>query len=164
YEFSKEAAAGRFVDCGLRQQHPAWFSDDVIPQTYGGETFWDRDGRWFGVVVSQYGIIFNRDSCARLGLEREPDSWPDLADPRLIGEVALADPTKSGSVCEAFENMIQQQIQRRLAGLRRENVNGDAAKVEAEAIAEGWDDGLRLIQKIGANARYFTDTSQKPPI
>jgi hypothetical protein len=28
----------------------------------------------------------------------------------------------------------------------------------------GWSDGLRLLQLVGANARYFTDTSQKPPI
>ena len=31
-------------------------------------------------------------------------------------------------------------------------------------MAEGWISGLRLLQRIGANARYFTDTSQKPPI
>jgi hypothetical protein len=31
-------------------------------------------------------------------------------------------------------------------------------------VREGWLAGLRLIQLAGANARYFTDTSQKPPI
>ncbi len=164
YEFAQEAAAGRFVDCGLLQRHPAWFRDGVIPPTCGGEPFWDRAGRWFGVVVSQYGIIFNRDACARVGLEREPDRWTDLADPRLVGEVGLADPTKSGSVCEAFENMIQQQMQLRLAERRRKHPGGDEQAQESAAVREGWRDGLRLIQRIGANARYFTDASQKPPI
>jgi ABC-type glycerol-3-phosphate transport system substrate-binding protein len=36
--------------------------------------------------------------------------------------------------------------------------------VEAQAVREGWIEGLRLLQLVGANARYFTDTSQKPPI
>lgn len=31
-------------------------------------------------------------------------------------------------------------------------------------MEEGWIEGLRLLQLTGANARYFTDTSQKPPI
>jgi hypothetical protein len=31
-------------------------------------------------------------------------------------------------------------------------------------VRGGWVDGLRLLQLAGANARYFTDTSQKPPI
>ena len=160
YEFGKEAAAGHFVDCGLLRLHPEWFRADTIPETFGGERFWDAQGRWFGVVLSQYGIVFNRDSCARLGLEREPDDWPDLADPRLIGEVALADPTKSGSVCEAFENMIQRQMQRRWSAARVQ----DATAAESDAVSAGWIDGLKLIQRIGANARYFTDASQKPPI
>lgn len=164
YEFAQEAAAGRLVDAGLLRLHPEWFRNDVIPQTYGGEPFWDREGRWFGVVLSQYGIVFNRDSCARLGLEREPDRWSDLADPRLVGEVALADPTKSGSVCEAFENMIQQQMQRRLIESHTQNPTADPKALEAEAVRVGWNDGLKLIQRIGANARYFTDESQKPPI
>ncbi|MGH7996915.1 MAG: ABC transporter substrate-binding protein, partial [Opitutaceae bacterium] len=40
----------------------------------------------------------------------------------------------------------------------------DTPEKEARAVRAGWTDGLRLIQLIGANARYFTDTSQKPPI
>src|SRR5206468_527977 len=41
---------------------------------------------------------------------------------------------------------------------------GGGADVEARAVREGWHEGMRLIQLIGANARYFTDSSQKPPI
>jgi ABC-type Fe3+ transport system substrate-binding protein len=99
--------------------------------------------------------LFNRDSLQRLGVAREPAQWSDLADPRLIGEVGLADPTKSGSVAKAFENIIQQQMQHRLHA---------APADEAAAVRAGWIEGLKLIQLIGANSRYFTDTSQKPPI
>jgi hypothetical protein len=31
-------------------------------------------------------------------------------------------------------------------------------------VREGWVAALQLLQRIGANARYFTDSSQKPPI
>jgi iron(III) transport system substrate-binding protein len=33
-----------------------------------------------------------------------------------------------------------------------------------QAVEAGWADGLRLIQKIGANARYFTDSASKVPL
>ncbi|MDP3071102.1 MAG: ABC transporter substrate-binding protein [Opitutaceae bacterium] len=154
YDFERQALAGRLVDSGVMARRPEWFTAATIPRQAGGEDFWHPQGLWIGTVLSSYGIIFNRDALARLGFTREPAQWEDLADPRFVGEVGLADPTKSGSVAKAFENIIQQQMQRRL----------QAGRPEAEAVREGWLDGLRLIQRIGANARYFTDTSQKPPI
>jgi ABC-type Fe3+ transport system substrate-binding protein len=164
YDFERQATAGRLVDCGLLRSRPEWFRDDVIPEFFGGERFWHAGGLWVGTVLSSYGMIFNRDALARLGVAREPEQWDDLADPRLRGEVALADPTKSGSVAKAFENILQQRMQRRLQALERSQPGWDAGRREAQAIREGWDEGLRLLQRIGANARYFTDTSQKPPI
>jgi ABC-type Fe3+ transport system substrate-binding protein len=164
YDFERQALAGRLVDSGITRTHPDWFRDEVMPRSFGGETYRDAEGRWIGTVLSSYGIIFNRDSLKRLGIEREPAQWTDLADPRLVGEVALADPTKSGSVAKAFENIIQQHMQRRLETLSREQPGADAQEMEARAVREGWEEGLRLLQRIGANARYFTDTSQKPPI
>lgn len=155
YDLERQALAGRLVDSGLRQLHPEWFADAVIPQRFRGEDYWRKDGLWLGTVLSAYGIIFNRDSLHRLGIGRDLAEWTDLADPRLCGEVGLADPTKSGSVAKAFENILQQQMQRRL--------KANAAD-EARAVRDGWDDGMKIIQLIGANARYFTDSSQKPPI
>ena len=164
YDFDKQAKAGRIVDSGVLQRHPEWFTDDVIPRTYAGEEYWDKEGRWTGCVLSAYGIIFNRDSLRRLGIEHEPAQWTDLQDPRLMGEVALCDPTKSGSIAKAFENVIQQQMQRRLLALEKEQPALATKEREAQAVREGWLAGLRLMQIVGANARYFTDTSQKPPI
>jgi iron(III) transport system substrate-binding protein len=157
YDLDKQAEAGRIVDSGLRQLHPEWFTDAVIPRQFGGEDYWHADGLWFGTVLSSYGILFNRDSLRRLGFTREPTGWSDLADPRFEREIGLADPTKSGSVAKAFENILQQQMQRRLGV-------ATGPDAEARAVREGWRDGLRTIQLIGANARYFTDSSQKPPI
>lgn len=158
YDFERQANAGRFVDSGMRQKHPDWFGDSAIPRRVAGEDYWRDDGLWYGTVLSSYGIIFNRDGLRRLGIEREPQHWSDLADPRLIGEVGLADPTKSSSVAKAFENILQQCMQRRLTA-------GDgSAAAEAKAVRDGWLDGMRLLQLAGANSRYFTDSSQKPPI
>jgi hypothetical protein len=55
-------------------------------------------------------------------------------------------------------------MQLRLQALQAANPAGDAKAQEAQAVREGWIAGLRLMQLIGANSRYFTDTSQKPPI
>jgi ABC-type Fe3+ transport system substrate-binding protein len=146
YDFKRQAEAGHIVDSGIRREHPDWFSEDAIPQSLDGGLNWDAQDRWIGCVLGCYGIIYNRDALKRLGLSRAPEQWSDLADPRYVGELALADPTKSGSVAEAFENIMQQRMRSR------------------GAVSEGWLDGLRLMQAIGANARYFTDSSQKVPI
>lgn len=167
YDFVRQADAGRIVDSGVLKLRPEWFTDEVIPRVHAGEEYWDRQGRWIGTVLSSYGIVFNRESMRRVGLLHEPKEWSDLASPRLVGEVALADPTKSSSIAKAFENIIQQKMQHRWETLLKESgpVVGDEAKaVEARAVREGWIEGLRLLQLIGANARYFTDSSQKPPI
>jgi ABC-type Fe3+ transport system substrate-binding protein len=147
YEFERQALAGCIVDSGIRSEHPDWFGPGAIPSTQGGDVYRDAGGRWIGCVLSCYGILYNNDCLRRLGLAHPPETWADLGDPRLAGQVALADPTRSGSVAEAFESIVQQQI--RLAG---------------SDVRVGWVNGLRLIQAMGANARYFADTSQKVPI
>jgi iron(III) transport system substrate-binding protein len=155
YDFVRQAQAGRIVPSRVKQTHPEWFTDAVIPQRFTGEQYWDPEGAWVGNVVSSYGILYNVDALQRLGLS-PPREWKDLADPRYAGALGLSDPTKSSSMAKAFENIIQQQMQQRLATLGRAN--------ETRAVREGWDAGLRLIQILAANARYFTDSSQKPPI
>jgi len=167
YSFNQQALAGRIVDSGIAAGHPDWFTAGVLPQEFGGEEYWDPGGRWQGSVVSSYGIIYNRDRLRRLGLAGPPAAWADLADPRFLGEVALCDPTKSSSIATAFENVVQQQMAERLGVLRRAAGGPgvpDGAALDRQAVREGWLAGLRLIQRIGANARYFTDSSQKPPV
>ena len=136
YDYIRQAEAGRIVDSGILQLHPEWFGEQVIPQSFTGEPYWDPQGRWVGDVLSSYGMIYNRDSLRRLGVAHEPRAWDDLQDPRLQGEIALCDPTKSSSVAKAFENVIQQQIHRRWAQLARETGRG-RPELEAQAVAEG---------------------------
>ena len=163
FDFERQAAAGLLVardasgkqgPAALAEAHPDWFSDGIMPQSFGGEPFRDPGYRWVGTVLSAFGICYNRDSLARLGLETPPDEWSDLEDPRYRGQIALADPTKSGSTTKAFEMLVQERIQT-LA--RERGLSGDAA------VAAGWDDAMRLILRISANSRYFTDSSAKVP-
>lgn len=163
FDFERQAAAGLLVardasgqhgPAPLAEAHPDWFSDAVMPQAFSGEPFRDPGYRWVGTVLSAFGICYNRDSLARLGIESPPDEWSDLEDPRYRGHIALADPTKSGSTTKAFEMLVQERIQT-LA--RKRGLSGDAA------VAAGWDDAMRLILRISANSRYFTDSSAKVP-
>lgn len=174
YDYIQQADAGVLVASSgktnaglamLRARHPQWFSDEVIPENVGGEPYRDKEFRWVGTCLSSFGIVFNRDVLRRLGVEKEPSQWEDLADPKLMGQVALADPTKSGSVTKAFEMIIQQQMQREIDALKKNPGKiRTAAETEMEGVKRGWESGLKLIQRITANARYFTDSSTKIPL
>jgi iron(III) transport system substrate-binding protein len=155
YDFERQAKAGRLVPTGVIRDHPGWFTPESIPAVVSGEVFYDSEARWVGACLSSFGICYNTDSLARLGFDEVPAGWSDLTSPRFFKQVALADPTKSGSAAKAFEMVIQQQMQ-------------EAAKrnggVSQEALAEGWAAGLALIQAASANARYFTDSAAKIPL
>jgi ABC-type Fe3+ transport system substrate-binding protein len=153
FDYMQMAAAGRLVDSGAIAAHPQLFAlsgtapaDTRIPKSLAGEPLWDPQGCWIGVCLGAFGICYNTDSLVRLGIPRPPAQWADLGSPRYAGQLALADPTQSGSVAKAFEMILQQQI--------------------AEAggnVAEGWLRGMRLIQRISANARYFTGEATEIP-
>ncbi len=163
FDFIRQANAGRIVDSGVMAKRPEWFNDAVIPTEFTGEPYLDKQGRWLGAVLSSYGMLYNYDSLKRLGITNPPSQWEDIADPLYEGEVALCDPTKSSSIAKAFENVIQQQIYREWDRLVRET-GKPRKELEAQAVRAGWERGLSVLQRIGANARYFTDSSQKPPI
>jgi iron(III) transport system substrate-binding protein len=148
FDFIRQANEGHLVDSGVIAAHPELFNNKVIPQTLGGEPYWDPQGRWIGTCFSSFGICYNTDLLRMLGIKKAPDQWSDLADPRYFGEIALADPNQSGSVGKAFEMLIQQQMLR---------VKGE----EGNRVSEGWTNAMQLIQKIAANSRYFTDSAPK---
>jgi ABC-type Fe3+ transport system substrate-binding protein len=153
-DFSSQAKKGRLLPLRVFQSMPELFTaDGPIPETFTGERCYPPDHVWVGTCMSQFGICYNPEVLARLKLP-PPASWRDLADPGYAGALALADPTKSGSVARAFELLVQSEMLRAIA----ENPGGRAAAIEA-----GWSAGLRLIQKLAANSRYFTDSASKIP-
>lgn len=171
FDFQTYANAGLLVssDGGtgaglkrIRARHPDWFGENAIPDAVSNERYVARDMTWSGTCLSSFGIVFNRDVLKRLGVGKEPAQWTDLADPRLFGQVALADPSKSASVAKAFEMIIQQQMHQAIAELKKKaDPIKRAEEIESQGVKEGWNRGLALIQKISANARFFTDAAPK---
>jgi len=156
------ASAGRLVDAGVVKAHPELFGEAGIPAVVGGEPFWDRGGRWLGVCLSGFGICVNRDVLARLGVAGPPSSWASLADPAYFGQLGLADPGKSGTAVKTFEMIIQEQMQQ-VRG-RAEEAGLAADRLDDVAVHEGWLAGLRLIRRLAANARYFSDAASRVPV
>ncbi len=179
FDFEQQAKAGVLVRADSRgkiglgplmARRADWFTDDIIPQSTSGEPFYDKEQRWVGNCLSSMGIVFNRDVLKRLGIEKEPSQWADLGDPRYSGQIALSDPNKSGTVTKALEQIIQQQMQLAIEEVRAEwrkdpkSYRGGEKEVTDKGVAIGWDRGLQLIQRICANARYFTDAATKIPL
>lgn len=153
---------------------------EMIPKQLSGETW--RTPTLFGVALSTFGICYNKDRLNELGIA-VPTQWDDLANPKLIRQVGVADPTKSGSIAKAYEMIIQQKIHQAvlMSGFTENDItrfenafdiaHGKPWEIPAkvpvqyqQAVEAGWLQGLQLIERIGANARYFTDSASKVPI
>ncbi|MBV9107395.1 MAG: extracellular solute-binding protein [Verrucomicrobia bacterium] len=167
FDFVNLANRGLLVDSGVVSRFPELFGgagDLLIPRSLGGEQYWDAQGRWVGACLAEFGICYNTEVLARLGVSTLPTQWVDLANSRLFNAIALADPTKSGSVAKAFELMIQQQMNERLAELALSERDQSPERREKQAVTEGWERGLRLLIRLAANSRYFSDSAPKVPI
>ena len=129
--------------------------------------------RWVGIVLSSFGLIYSPDFYAALQLPA-PDSWEDLARPELKGLLALADPTRSGSVAVVYMMVLQRAMETaERAWLRehRELGYGEQAELRPAdegspsyraALARGWKEGMRTLLLMAANARYFGDSASRP--
>lgn len=159
YEFKVQhqpkRGSGRLVRLEVFDRHPEWFSEKGIVPYFSGEQYYNEERTWVAACLSQFGICYNEDGLKRLGLE-VPRRWSDLGDARYAGYLALADPSKSGSVARAFELLLQDQMQQELA-------KNSASSERDEALQRGWERGWRLIMRLCANARYFTDSASKIP-
>lgn len=142
---------------GVKAAHPDWFSDKAIPAKWAGETYYDPELAWVGACLSSFGICYNLDFHQRRHISPLPQQWVDLTNPIYENQVALADPGKSGSVVKMMETILQQAMQSAAKGIP------DPAGKNA-ALDAGWLRGMSVIQRIGANARYWTDSSNKIPL
>ena len=151
YDHQRQAAKGYSINAGIQQKHPEWFDDKVIPYRFSGEIFYDKQGQYYGVCLAAFGICWNNQRIAEMTDKSPPVKWADLGEPRFFQKIAVADPTKSGSVNKCFEMLIQQQM-------------SEAFSKDAEhGLSSGWANGLNLIKRIAANTRYVTDSASKVP-
>jgi len=159
YDHGKQARKGHTVPCGLRDRHPEWLAEEVLPINISGEWLYDKGDRWYGCCLSSFGLCYNEDVLRDKAINIVPRQWEDLGHPELFREIALADPTKSGSITKAFEMLIQQQMALEVAAAKlAPEEAGDAV------LSAGWARAMRAIRMIAGNARYFTDSASKVPI
>ncbi|MBQ9775869.1 MAG: ABC transporter substrate-binding protein [Lentisphaeria bacterium] len=145
FDMARHAARGFAVDGKVQERHPEWFREDVIPQHFGGDNLYDKQGRYYGVVLSTFGICYNSDRIRELDPPEPPERWSDLGEPRFFNTLTLADPSKSGSANKCFEIVIQQCMS------------------DCNDPVKGWRNGMNLIKRMFANARNLTDAAGKVP-
>lgn len=81
--------------------------DDVYGENLIGDiTLYDPEGYWHGLALSGFGIVYNNEVLADIGIE-SPTSWEALCNPELFGKLALVNPAQSGSVTTAFEAILK---------------------------------------------------------
>jgi len=145
YEFSKlKEPIEETVDDHTRTTTitaPVEFEQSWLDEVYGENTIangklYDPEGYWYGAALSGFGIVYNRDALEQLNLP-EPVVWSDLCTPTLRGWLALVNPAQSGSITTAFDTILQRL---------------------------GWRNGWAVLRRCGANARYFSASSIKPPL
>ncbi len=160
--------------CFSQAQLDDWFGENQI----GAERLYDPDQFWLGTALSGFGIVYNRDSFKRLGLD-EPLGFQDLTSPLLQGELILADPRQSGSVTTAIDSILNAELWNTA---RRE---GWEAELDASFLLERkdrtpWEKSLssehmasvehaftrawRTLREICANSRAYTAAATRPPI
>jgi ABC-type Fe3+ transport system substrate-binding protein len=115
------------VDAKIAQSHPDCLKH--IPASFGGDKLYSPEGKFYGVVLSTFGILYNTRRLAEMG-GAPPMRWEDMGDKKYFNTLAVADPTKSGSANKCYEIMIQQCM------------------AKANDPAQGWYDGFALLKKI----------------
>ena len=160
FEHSRMADCGYAVDGRIKERHPEWFAENAIPAKFGGENICHPEGKYYGVVLSTFGILYNKDRLNELANPAPPVRWRDLADGRFFNTVVLADPTKSGSANKCYEIIVQQCM----AEAEKQLVRPDGiSDKEWDALWQntGWRNGLNLLKRIFANARTITDSASR---
>ncbi len=109
-----------------------WFGTNKI----GAQSLYDPEQYWIGTALSGFGIVYNRDVVAALGVPA-PTSFEHLTDPAYAGLLALADGRQSGSITTTYDSILNKN---------------------------DWEQGWRVLRELAGNARYFASSSTKPPV
>jgi ABC-type Fe3+ transport system substrate-binding protein len=110
-----------------------------IPTDLHGVPVYDPDFHWYGVVLSTFGIMYNREVLRRVNLP-EPKTWEDMGSAQYAQSggawLGAADPRHSSSVHVIYENILQ---------------------------AYGWENGYAVLARTAANSKEFVRESSSVP-
>ncbi len=125
----------------LSMSVPAGFSTHQLRDTFGENQIgagllYDPDQHWLGAALTAFGIGFNLDILRERRLT-PPTTWSDLTDHKYAGWLAMTDPRQSGSVATTYDSILNNL---------------------------GWDNGWKTLRAMSANARFFANSSLKPPL
>ncbi|MFM9957999.1 MAG: ABC transporter substrate-binding protein [Phycisphaerales bacterium] len=137
----KDVTLSMSISAGFPQQQlDAWFGKNELGAGFlydpGNRDKGDPGQYWIGTAASGFGIVYNRDILCKLGMP-DPTRWEELCDAKLIGWVALADPRQSGSVATLYDSILNNY---------------------------GWERGWKILRRMAANSRTFTNSSPKVPL
>lgn len=151
FDQAKMAQMGYAADGEVKKRHPEYFSENAIPAAFAGETFYDKNGLYYGVCLSSFGICINPDAVAECGINpSDIKCWDDMARVEFFGKVVVADPSKSGSVTKCFESILQEKMYK---AVKKYGVE--------KGLEIGFAEGFELIRRIVANSRSVTDGAGK---
>jgi len=102
-----------------------------IPQMCAGVPNYDKDFYWYGVVLSGFGILYNKKVLEYFSLPI-PKTWKDLGRKEYFSLVGAADPRHSGSMHMMYEIILQ---------------------------AYGWKEGWETILAIAGNTKTFSSSA-----
>jgi len=95
----------------------------------------DKDGCWYGVSLVTVCFMVNEKLCKEKGLT-PPETWNDLLNPALKGEISVANPAISGTTYALVSAMLQKL---------------------------GPDAGWKYLQALAANVPFFAKRGGEPP-
>ncbi|WP_434517054.1 ABC transporter substrate-binding protein [Dechloromonas sp. ARDL1] len=98
-----------------------------LPRRIGNTRLGDTEGFYTATEVAGFGFAVAPQALAALGIPM-PSDWPDLADPRLSGQIAMPVPSRVGFAPPIVEIVLQ---------------------------TLGWERGWALWSEIAANARFI---------
>ena len=141
FNHEQTSARGYAVDARIAQEFPECLRH--IPPAFGGDKLYSPDGKFYGVVLSTFGILYNTRRLEAMKGATPPARWDDLGKSCYFNTLAVADPTKSGSANKCYEIMIQQCM------------------AKANDPEKGWHDGFSLLKKLFANARSISESASQ---
>lgn len=94
----------------------------------------DPNGYWYGTSLTIVNLVINKDLIEKKSLKM-PETWDDLLQPGLKGEVSMSDPASSGTAYNIISAVLQ---------------------------SKGEEEGWKYIEKLMEQVPFFTPKGSDP--